>query len=136
MDIEKIPSSQVFIHFFVSLVVCLRSFLLRSLGLGVREKRLLTWVETRCIEHARRLLSDHVVRAHFTTAELIKRSARDAAGSSHSQQTWHGACGFKRVSSRVVDGGWIRVSLDPWQRSLSPYSSAQRRQRPSLAGNL
>lgn len=71
MDIEKIPRSQVFIRLFVSLVVCLRSFLLRSRGLVVREKRPLPWVETRCIEHARRLLSDHVVRAHLATAELL-----------------------------------------------------------------
>ena len=32
---------------------------------------------------------------------------------------------FEEFPSKVVDGGWIKVSFDPWHRSLFPYSSAQ-----------
>ena len=29
------------------------------------------------------------------------------------------------MPSKIVDGGWIKVSFDTWQRSLFPYSSAK-----------
>ena len=68
---------------------------------------------------------------------ITVKDARDTAGSSHSQQTWRGACGLK--SAKVVDGGWIRVSFDPWNRSLFQYSSAHRthtEKTPLPAGKL
>lgn len=37
---------------------------------------------------------------------------------------------FKTASSKIVDGGGITTTLDPWLRgSVSPYSSAQRKQK-------
>ena len=47
---------------------------------------------------------------------------------------------FKTASSKIVNGGGITTTLDPWQSgSVFPYSSAQRKQkereRPLLAGN-
>ena len=47
---------------------------------------------------------------------------RDTSGASNSQQTYHGACGLKGAVKRVVDGGWIKVNFDPWQRSLAELS--------------
>ena len=43
-----------------------------------------------------------------------------------------------RVPSKVMDGGWIKVSFDTWQRSLFQNSSAQRekRQESSVSGEV
>ena len=37
------------------------------------------------------------------------------------------------MPSKVVDGGWIRASFDPWQVSFL-YTSATKEKRPLLAG--
>ena len=58
-------------------------------------------------------------------------------GSSHGQQTMQGAC-VSEPPSKIVDGGWIKESFDPWQRSLfvASVSSANTKEKgPLLAGN-
>ena len=57
-------------------------------------------------------------------------------GSSHGQQTMQGAC-VSEPPSKIVDGGWIKESFDPWQRSLfvASVSSANTKEKgPLLAG--
>ena len=33
-----------------------------------------------------------------------------------------------------VDGGWIKASFEPWQRSLCPYNAKEK--RPLLSGKV
>ena len=45
---------------------------------------------------------------------------------------------FRKPPSTTMDGGWIKESFDPWQRSLfvPPVSSAKTKEKgPLLAGN-
>ena len=45
--------------------------------------------------------TSRVVRAHLATAELLKKNARDTAGPSHSQQTYHGTCVLNSAVPRL-----------------------------------
>ena len=58
--------------------------------------------------------TSRVVRAHLTTAELLKKNARDTAGPSHSQQTYHGTC----VLNSAVPGGGRRFYQSEFQPSI------------------
>ena len=80
-------------------------------------------------------MSDELVMftmwAHMT-AELMKRNARDAAGSSCGQKTTQGAC----VSSRAVQDRGRQLNqaiFDPWQRSLFSRQRTPGKE-PLLAG--
>ena len=99
-----------------------RPLLLRSLGCHGSKLTVLTLT--------RRLLSDLILTWYFTScAGSLNKSGKGISDTQQTQITVSKQImghAFWTVPSKVVDGGWIKASFDPWQSSLFPYSSAQR----------
>ena len=76
-------------------------------------------------------ISYHVMSYHAISYHVISCHLRDTAAPSHIQQTYHGTC---------ILNGSDRMSFDPWQRTLFPYSSAQpehkKKRQPSASREL
>ena len=130
-----------FSHAELKFVSCFQGslFFLRSLGWRVPEKTPLPWVETHCVEHARRLLSDrilthvilHVVWAHKQQPNYCKGMRGTlTTGSSFSQQTYHGTCGLMIT----VQGYGQRLDQSEF-RPISPTNAKRKDTSASRESN-